>query len=445
MKSLKSIKPTAKVVIEQGEELLYQQYNVAVDKQAIESVIVGGDGGSTQSRVSVMRLPNELDSLEQVYVIPSALSILTDGDELKTKGDLLYNNMESHIINKALNPYNIFDKVRVIRGTKLMDYGQIVSRINSSVQKVDTPAFYINLIDNIGYGLLMDCAARGMKLAGTYNVSLTCSLPPDDVRSKKNTETFLKYIKNLFIWTYNGHEININIENCKITTEPEASGKCAFTLLEEEIPTNAFVIDGGGRSIGNELLINGEIFDKTSIAYRYGGTQLIQSLAQECISEYGGTAPSEDSLKEALKTGLLRKGRSSIDITELIKRCKDTLAKTLFSDVITQVFDSQREVALEDIETIVFSGRLFNSGEYEYSIKDEFLRLFRERNPEVEVIELEDSYLIPIGNAIIAYLEFGHVLQGNVGTVKPLPVEYEDDEDEEVDYKEVAVESNSVM
>ena len=435
MKNLKSLQATAKVTIEQGEELLHQEYPAVVDREKVENIIVGVDGGSTQTRVSFMRLTDELGSLEEVYVIPSALSILYDGVDLKEKSTKLYDNLETTIIDKALSPYNVFDKVRVIRGTKLVDYGQTVSRINSSVQKVDTPAFYINIIDSIGYGLVMDCAKRGMELAGTYNVSIACSLPPDDVKSVKNQETFLKYIKNLFIWNYKGQEVNINIVNCYITTEPEASGRCAFTLSGEEIPGKSFVVDGGGRSIGSEILIDGKVFDKTSIAYRYGGTQLIQDLAQECISEFGGTSPSEESLKEALRTGLLRKGRSSLDISELIRKCKDRFARTLFADIITQVFDSQRNVALEDIETIVFSGRLFNSGDYDYSIKDEFLKLFKEKNPEVEVISIEDSYLIPIGNAIIAYLEFGKVLEGNGGLVNPLEDE-EDYEDEEESLEE---------
>lgn len=450
MKSLKSLKTTAKVVMEQGEELLYQKYNPVVNKDAKETLIVGVDGGSTQTRVSFMRLPNELSSLEEVYVIPSALSILTDGSDLKSKGELLYNNLESNIINKALNPHNIFDKVRVIRGTKLLDYGQTVSRINSSFQKVDTPAFYINIIDAIGYGIIMDCEKRGVAVAGSYDVSLACSLPPDDAKSKKNSESFLRYIKNLFIWNYEGKDININIVNCKITTEPEASGKCAFTLLEEVIPENALVIDGGGRSIGSEILVNGESFNKTSVAYLYGGTQLSQSLAEECISCYGGAAPSEESLKEALKTGILRKGRSSLDISELIKKCKDSLATTLYSDVVTKVFDSQRDVSLEDIETIVFSGRLFNSGEYDYSLKEQFLTLFRKRNAEVEVITLEEAYLIPIGNAIIAYLEFGKVLELNEGKVPELPYEEEDEELEEevmmgeISEKEVAIDDEGL-
>lgn len=445
MKSLKSLNTTAKITIEYGEELLHQEYKPVVDKNKIENLVVGVDGGSTQTRVSFMRLADELNALEEVYVIPSALSTLTDGSELKEKSPTLYDNLESMIINKAPNPYNIFDKARVIRGTKLVDYGQIVSRINSSVQKVDTPAFYINFIDSIGYGLVMDCAKRGMNLAGKYNVSLSCSLPPDDVKSVKNKETFLNYIKNLFIWNYKGQEIEINIVNCYITTEPEAAGRCAFALSGEEIPGRSFVIDGGGRSIGSEILRDGKVFDKTSIAYRYGGTQLIQDLAQECISEFGGTSPSEEVLKEALKTGLLRKGRSSIDISELIKKCKDTLARTLFADVITQVFDSQRDVSLEDIETVVISGRLFDSGEYDYSLMNEFLRLFKERNPEVEVISLEGNYLIPIGNAIIALLEFGKVLEENEGVVKPLPYdEDEDEEDEELEMgEEVAVDSST--
>lgn len=448
MKNLKILEAAAKQVIEDGEELLHQEYSVVVDKEKEENIVVGVDGGSTQTRVSFVRLTGELESLDEVYVIPSSLSVLYDGNDLKSKSPILYDNLETSIINKALTPYNIFDKVRVIRGTKLVDYGQIVSRINSSVQKVDTPAFYINIIDSIGYGLVMDCAKRGMNLAGTYNVSISCSLPPDDVKSVKNTETFLNYIKNLFIWNFQGNEININIVNCYITTEPEASGRCAFTLHADDIPEKSFVIDGGGRSIGSEILRSGKVFDKTSMAYRYGGTQLIQALAQECISEFGGTAPKEETLKEALKTGLLRKGRSLQDISDLIKKCKDSLARTMFADVITNVFDSQRDVSLEDIETIVFSGRLFNSGEYDYSIKDEFMRLFRERNPEVEVITVEDSYLIPVGNAIIAYLEFNGVLADNEGLVTPLEIEEEDDEDyeedEEMIYGEEAEPSSEV-
>lgn len=431
---IRNLQATAKVTIEQGEELLHQEYPLVVNENKKESLIVGVDGGSTQTRVSFMRLADEISSLEEVYVIPSALSILYDGTSLKEKSPNLYDNLESTIIDKALSPYNVFDKVRVIRGTKLIDHGQTVSRINSSVQKVDTPAFYINIIDSIGYGLVMDCAKRGMEIAGTYDVSLACSLPPDDVKSLKNKTTFLNYIKNLFVWNYKGKEININIVNCYITTEPEASGRCAFTLSGEEIPGKSFVVDGGGRSIGSEILIDGKVFDKTSMAYRYGGTQLIQDLAQECISEFGGTSPSEESLKEALRTGLLRKGRSSLDISDLISKCKDRFARMLFADIITLVFDSQRNVALEDIETIVFSGRLFNSGDYEYSIKDEFLKLFKSKNPEVEVISIEDSYLIPIGNAIIAYLEYGQVLEGNEKLVNALEEYEEDEEDYENDY-----------
>ena len=72
MKSLKSLNTTAKITIEYGEELLHQEYSPVVDRNKVENLVVGVDGGSTQTRVSFMRLADELNALEEVYVIPSA-------------------------------------------------------------------------------------------------------------------------------------------------------------------------------------------------------------------------------------------------------------------------------------------------------------------------------------------------------------------------------------
>lgn len=432
MRNQISLNTSAKVFVESGEELLYQTYSPKVVKDRVENVVAGLDGGSTQTRVSFMRRSDELQSLENVYVIPSAITEIKHAAEIKAKGTELYHRMESFITNQALAPYNVFDKVRVVRGTKMIDAGQAISRINSSVQKVNTPAFYINIIDAIAYGLVMDCAQRKMPLAETYQVSLTCSLPPDDVKGDKNKETFLKNIQNSFQWNSLelGVQINIDIVNCHITTEPEAGVKCNYALSGEEIPYLVLAVDGGGRSIGTEILRQGLTFPQGSIAYPYGGTQLADDVANKYFNMYGGSKPTEISIREALRTGYLRKGRSSIDIVELIDEAKRELAQRLFNDMITNVFDSQTIVTIEDIEVIIFSGRLFDEGEYGISMANYVADLIKTRNPECEVILNTDSYMIPVGNGIISFIEFGKVLSDNPSDVLALP---EDDEELELE------------
>lgn len=431
MKNQINLQTGAKVVIESGEELLYQRYAPRVIKDRVENLVVGLDGGSTQTRVSFMRKPDEIGSLEYTYVIPSAVSEVQHTAEIKAKGPELYHRMESVIMNEALAPFNVFDKVRVVRGTKLIDLGQAVSRINSSVQKVNTRAFYINIIDSIAYGIIMDCAARRMPLADTYKVSLTCSLPPDDVKGDKNKETFLKYIKNSFKWNSLelGVEINISVEDCYVTTEPEASVKCNYALSGEEIPYLVLAIDGGGRSIGTEILRQGLTFPQGSEAFPYGGTQLADEVANKFFNANGGSKPNETIIKESLVTGFLRKGRSSTDIVEEITEAKRELAQRLFADIVTNVFDSQTVVTIEDIEAVIFSGRLFEEGEYGVSIAHFLAEQIKERNPDCEIIYNTDTYMIPIGNAIIAFMEFGKVLDENPQDIPYLPV---DDEELEI-------------
>ena len=259
-------------------------------------------------------------------------------------------------------------------------------------------------------------------------MSLTCSLPPDDVRGTKNKETFLKNIQNSFKWNSLelGVQININIVNCYITTEPEAGVKCSYALSGEEIPYLVLAVDGGGRSIGTEILREGLTFEKGSEAFPYGGTQLADDIANRYFNLYGGTKPSETSIKEALVTGSLRKGRSLIDIVDIITDAKRDMASKLFGDIVTSVFDSQIVVSIEDIESVVFSGRLFDGGEYEVSIAQFLAELIQKRNPECEIIYNTDMYMIPVGNGIISFMEFGKVLAEN----KDIPYLPEDSEEE---------------
>ena len=85
MKNQINVNTAAKVVIEQGEEFLYQTYAPKVVKDRVENVVVSIDGGSTQTRASFMRIADELNSLERVYVIPSAMSEVQHTSEINQK------------------------------------------------------------------------------------------------------------------------------------------------------------------------------------------------------------------------------------------------------------------------------------------------------------------------------------------------------------------------
>lgn len=164
--------------------------------------------------------------------------------------------------------------------------------------------------------------------------------------------------------------------------------------------------------------------------FRYGGNQLIDSIADAYVNMHGGSRPKDDAIKRALANGVYTRAKNSTDITDLIKQKKYEFGLNLHSDVIKNIFDTQRTVFAEDIEAIVLSGRCFGRGDYDCSIADVLIEEFRKISPECEIVQI-DQYLIPVGNAIMGMLEFGSVLDENdVEQVKRLPSA--EDEIEEV-------------
>lgn len=432
MKNLMNFQTSAKLVKEPGEEKLYSSYAPQLKKGRVENVIVGVDSGSTQVRSTVCRLSDEVEAFDHVYVIPSTFTDYKDTKVLVPEGPELFYNMDSHIMSSILPPHNKFDKVRVLRGNKCINANGALSRINSSIQKVNTEAFYINIIDAIAYSLIMDATERNMGLSETFNVYLACSLPPDDVTSTKNKSTFINSIKGTFTWVSKdlGVSITINVADVLVTTEPEAAIKCHYMLQGEEIPETVMGIDAGGRSIGSEILLGGTSFMPARKTFRYGGNQLIDSIADAYVNMHGGSRPKDDAIKRALANGVYTRAKNSTDITYLIKQKKYEFGLNLHSDVIKNIFDTQRTVFAEDIEAIVLSGRCFGRGDYDCSIADVLIEEFRKISPECEIVQI-DQYLIPVGNAIMGMLEFGSVLDENdVEQVKRLPSA--EDEIEEV-------------
>lgn len=402
-----------------GEEALHEVYSPVLVKGK-KTLCVGVDGGSTQTRTILFDGSDE-GQLENMYTIPSVHSETNSADEIKRQDDNLYQCMDSLIVSQIAPPHNLFDKSRNLRGTKYRDGNLGAEGINSSTPKIDTTAFYINVIDAIAYSIMMQYD----RVYEEYDIFAGISLPPDDVDTTVNTNKFLSRIKGSYTWTNKDltTTIKINIKDVCLQTEPEAAIKAFYASNGKETPEAVLFIEGGGRSIGTEILLNGKSVKPAAKTFSYGGTQLQQNVGNLYRQTYGGGNINEEHLADAVRTGLLKKGRGSQDITDLVMSAKESFSSTVYSDIIKMVFDQQKTVSVESIETIIFSGKLFSAGDYGFSMIKPIATEFKNRinsfdelgknAPEVDidVIDLSGTNYIPLGNLLDAYRNFGGWLE----------------------------------
>ena len=403
--------------MEQGEELLGSSYSPKI-VPGVANAVLGIDGGSTQTRVTIFPKGefDNLDKLEKQYVIPSSHSELNSYEEILAQSNVLYDNMDTWISCITHDANAPFERMRTLRGTKSMDANTGESRINSTVQKIDTIGFYLNLIDAIGYALVMDSEV----LNEEYNVYIGITLPPDNVTSNLNREKFYSKLKRSFSWENKdlGISLKINIKGVELQTEPEAVRKGHVTKYDIEEPGTTLIVECGGSTVGTAILKGFTVINPASQTFNYGGTQLQDSLADLFKDKFGGGNLNRESLKLALEKGTIRaKGKGIIDVTDLCIEAKKDMASTIHQDIITNVFDriSNKGISIEDIDNVIFSGRMVRPGSYRedesgYSVAEELQVLFSKDIPEANFYIL-DTNLIPYGNAIAAYLKFGSVLE----------------------------------
>lgn len=396
--------------IESGEEALHQAYSIRkVDKTL--NLLVGVDGGSTQTRCYVVDDPNSEEYT--LHDIPSVASFVDSDIEIQPKGDNLYQQLDSTIIKQSTSKEAIFDKVRVVRGTKMLDYNKTEQRISSINQKIETPLFYINIVDAIGYAI---CQKYNGELPSYVKVAAGVALPPDDRNSSINTEKFFTQLIGKYTWEHkeSGVQILIEIVGAKVLTEPEAFINGYHIREGEEFPGVELHVNMGGRSTGVELLIDGVLIDSASKTLPYGGTQLAENLGELLAKTRGGRAPQARALKKALETGFLKSGRSEIDITSEITAVKKEMAVRLKEDIKRVVFDMQPNYAPTDVEVFSVSGRTFEGGDYNVSIatflQEEFFKL-----SEFTEFQLCEGNYIPYGLVCEVFEDFGGILYENPG------------------------------
>lgn len=391
------------IVVDRGEEGLLAEHEVAsVDNEV--SLIAGYDGGSTQSRVLLMDPTNDnpSDCLSKKYIIPSVCSIVPDDRLISTKGPSVYDRMDSFVTNTSGSLSSLVIKNRVIRGQKMIDCALDEKRLSSSDLKTTDPLYYTNLVDTLGYALIQKYEGKLPKQANIY----TCvALPPDDkgpVSIKRLRENLNRYT---WIHKPSGAEVRMNITVLDVLTEPEAFVKAYYILRGEEVPPICFHADGGGRSIGLDILRNGESLDAAQKTLRYGGSQLLDNVASQYYTETGEIAPDRKAMETTIKTGLVKDGAGHRDIIDIIKSCKVTMGNQIVSDMIHQVFDQQDQVRLRQVDAITLSGRLMDKGDYNFSVADVIISELKKRTPNSEFVHIEEN-LIPEGLFIHAFNKY---------------------------------------
>lgn len=353
-----------KDVIEPGEELLYQSYKLVSNPDKSVDILAAIDGGSTQTRGILMDhndLGNYDEALSDVFVIPSTSIPVLGDPTVVPVSERLADGMDSSILNldTVQNPF--IDRVRLVRGSKALNVEGTEQRIGSSTQKTLDPTYYYNLLDLLGYGVIRKYSGD---IPAKVRVSLCASLPPDDTIDV-NVAKFKSNLKK-YNWTHTDSGISIEFEfvNIAVMTEPEAEIKAYYTLNDEEIPEVVFHINGGGRSIGEEILKNGVSVKGAQKTLDFGATQLLDLIGSIYLNKVGGRPPRREALERAVRTGKLKVGNELRNIPEIVIQAKEEMGKRVFVESKTKVFDAQDKIVPTDVNVASVSGRFFDQGRY---------------------------------------------------------------------------------
>lgn len=411
--SLQNFNLKQKFNITPGEERLYETYDFANSNESVD-LLFAIDGGSTQTRVSVIEAYGE--GADDLYIIPSNMVSLNDDREIKPKSTLLYDRLDSRIINQSNKSQSKIQRERIVRATKMIDAGLSATSISSTMQKIDEPIFYINIVDSIGYALMQRYVNHIPK---KVRCVVGVALPPDDMESTRNVDKFKdNLIGNYkFIHQDSNVEINIEILDVSVETEPGSFVAAYYATTDEEIPEKVLCINTGGRSIGAAVLQNAKLNDTASQTFSYGGNQYLAEIGKIYSNNHGGRAPSLEFLNAAVQTGKLKNGNSSIDITDEINAAAKIFADRIYNDVVKNVCD-RSGINLQDLNVIIVSGGMVRRGAHGVSIADFLMQDFEEKSPYTEFRCVEEN-LIPLGVAYTVYSEHSDF------------VDYEEDDVEE--------------
>lgn len=391
------------------------------------ALAVGIDAGSTETRVCLAdkcdysvfnddtRMSDALGVILTTYKIPSTYATIGDARELQSVSESLDDNYDSTLImlnNGAEKP--LMSKHRILRGRKITDtMGLVAMYLDSSTNKTDNIIFYVNIIDSIGYAIMQKYNGAIPKEVAIH---LTLSVRPKELSSvcqKKMKDNLV----GSFMFNWKGVSIRMNICGVDFTTEPEAQvmgttvisdlrATCGIDVEEnaamaDRLSTPGYFIhiEGGGSSIGVEVLKDGNIIDACSSSFSIGGNYLVQMFIDR-YREISGVTVTREAANEAVITCRLRNGRTLLDVADIVAQCKNQVGMDILERLRHQVVDLASDLTLSGVEFITLGGRLFLADECGNTISEYFTQYLHQISEHTETIVLTENFIAP-GNVII--------------------------------------------
>lgn len=393
------------------------------------NMVAGIDAGSTETRVCLAdardaqmfsdesRMTDTLKALGKVYIIPSTYAMTGDNREILPATDNLEDNYDSIIMTVHVGAERpMLTRHRILRGRKSSDASGLVARyLDSSTNKSDNPIFYMNIIDALGYAILQKCNGA---VPSEVRLQLSLSVRPKELTSQCRKK-MLDNLVGQFIFAWKDISLKLNIEGVDFSTEPEAQvfgtttmcdmkyacnpqGETASKALADQLcDSSTYIhIEGGGSSIGVEVVREGKLVASCSSTFQLGGNYLTQIFVDR-LREVLGRTPTLEAAADALQTTLLRDGREAIDVDSIAADCKNQVAMDIVERLRHDVIDLNRNLTLQDVEFISLGGRLFRPDEHGNTISEYLKEYIHQMSPNTEVIVLQDN-CIPQGNLVMA-------------------------------------------
>lgn len=409
-----SVEILSRAAVDMDEEMLLTEVPILrVDPTLTASFYCGMDCGSTQTRSVCMPtyLLNESSSGEddasgdieewfrRFLVIPSISKSVPLTMAIKARSNLLFDNLDS------VFSINGKEEIRLVRGSRINDVESAQKELVASTKKVTSEVILFNVVDAIGYNLVENAARTGEDLPARVELDLVVALPPDDMLEKE-IASFRDKLKR-FTWIMSNRMqgcIEITIRTVAAYAEPTAQIQAYFTFSGEDAPEEALLLESGGRNSSPVIFMNGAPTGSGLRSIEQSGVKLLDRLGIKYMEKFGGKVPNRRLLEQAIRTGKMKYGNDTRDVVDLIKECKDEVAEDLFQRLQSEVISRQSAVTLESLNLILFSGRVYQAGDYHYSVANKLKSLIQAVSPATEV-KIVDKNRIPQGLVLLYLLD----------------------------------------
>ena len=400
-----SVENLTRVAVDREEDMLLDEISqIDITPGGEASFFCGIDCGSTQTR-SVLTPKNlvvqEDGDIEEWFkryiVIPSLSKIAPKNLSLRTRSNRLYDNLDS------IFSINGDPEVRLVRGSRVNDVEAADQELVASSKKVTSDILLFNIVDAIGYNLALFYTKIGKPIPSNVSIDLIVALPPDDMlerdigglRGKLENFTWSIPMKML-------GDVEITVTAFAAYPEPFAQVQAYYCLADEEVPEEVLLLESGGRNSSPVILLDGAPVGFGLKSIEQSGSMLLDRIGRAYIEEYGGKAPGRRLLEQAVRTGNMKFGNASRDITGIIKTCKDAVAMDLFQKLQSDIISKQTTVNFESLNAVLLSGRVYREGEYGYSVAAKLESLIKAVSPATQV-KIIDENRIPEG-LVLLYL-----------------------------------------